>query len=768
MAIYNTSAVKPTMIFTSDVVDIGVTAGEDLTIKMGDASAANKVSFVDSAGVEVASINSDGVASFLGGSIYNDDVPLYLGTSSDAAILWETADANANEMIIALPTGGATNVPVLVLGDATLLNKDLGLFNGVTYPTFAVVDDAAVSAVRLYHDGTRAWLESVGAAGTIVSFSDVIESRNYLAINNSNTSYALIGTTADDGVKLAMLMNDGGDNGNLILTTQANKEKDHDHETISAQPTLWLHSSTDPDTDNTQYLSLYHNATDSNIASGKGLIKFSATGFEFNQYLNLTAAAPSITFSSGTYGQIKSSTDDGLLIHLGTDGGANNNLIITAATSSAKDHDHEVMSTNPTVFFHSSTNPDVSNNEWGSITHDTNDLVIVTGAEVGTGSVPTTKTNGVRIDASTLTTANDLDYGLHVTRTLNDAVAFGSNETFDLFKGTITATNVAGWKAVNLINLLYGASSYFKVANNGIATSLNGFTTQATTGVAGFYMGGGGEAMGWRPITDRGTNLSLGVDGYGNNVVNITTDLNKTKDHGQAIMLPNPTMRFYSSGDVAVSNNLFGELTHNGGNFVISGGANVGIGSGPVTTNNGIQISPQALTSSGANDFAVSIDRTLNDTNVPAGGETFTGLKLNIIPTDVTGWDTLNLADLQWNGVSKFKVDYNGTYQAQGRELGTQGTDVASANDITLGLGNYFDITGTTQVNRIAKAGWTAGSRVILQFDGVVTVKDAQAGDATWASILVSSSADYTSAAGSMVEIVYDGASFRLYPIFAE
>lgn len=71
------------------------------------------------------------------------DVPLTFGTGGIAQMLWETADANANELLLALPAGGAVNVPVFVIGDQaapTIINRDLGFFNGITQPLVAVVD----------------------------------------------------------------------------------------------------------------------------------------------------------------------------------------------------------------------------------------------------------------------------------------------------------------------------------------------------------------------------------------------------------------------------------------------------------------------------------------------------------------------------------------------------------------------------------------------------------------------------------------------------
>lgn len=56
------------------------------------------------------------------------------------------------------------------------------------------------------------------------------------------------------------------------------------------------------------------------------------------------------------------------------------------------------------------------------------------------------------------------------------------------------------------------------------------------------------------------------------------------------------------------------------------------------------------------------------------------------------------------------------------RILGRQGTDVASASTITLGDGNQFTVTGTTTINLMSATGWTAGSRVTIQFQSNITV----------------------------------------------
>jgi hypothetical protein len=91
-------------------------------------------------------------------------------------------------------------------------------------------------------------------------------------------AYGHWGMGVDDGLRLAVGETDGGGNRNVIITSYANRSKDHDHETLSADPTLFIHSVTDPDTDNTEYIKITHDQTDGNIDCGKGTLNLGATG----------------------------------------------------------------------------------------------------------------------------------------------------------------------------------------------------------------------------------------------------------------------------------------------------------------------------------------------------------------------------------------------------------------------------------------------------------------------------------------------------------
>ena len=115
-------------------------------------------------------------------------------------------------------------------------------------------------------------------------------------------------------------------------------------------------------------------------------------------------------------------------------------------------------------------------------------------------------------------------------------------------------------------------------------------------------------------------------------------------------------------------------------------------------------------------------------------------------------------------GVSDGGTNNNGaltltTLTVLGRRLGAKGADVASAGDITLGAGNYFVITGTTTINTISATSWTAGTCVILQFSGSVTVKNATAG--AGAQLKLAGSADFSATADDTLTACYDGTFWR-------
>lgn len=100
---------------------------------------------------------------------------------------------------------------------------------------------------------------------------------------------------------------------------------------------------------------------------------------------------------------------------------------------------------------------------------------------------------------------------------------------------------------------------------------------------------------------------------------------------------------------------------------------------------------------------------------------------------------------------------------SDGRFLAAKGSDVASADEITLGAnGNYFDITGTTTINHITKTDWQAGSVVVLQFDANVTVThNAGTPTGTEASLILAGAVDFSATPDDTLQLAYDGVTWR-------
>jgi hypothetical protein len=102
-----------------------------------------------------------------------------------------------------------------------------------------------------------------------------------------------------------------------------------------------------------------------------------------------------------------------------------------------------------------------------------------------------------------------------------------------------------------------------------------------------------------------------------------------------------------------------------------------------------------------------------------------------------------------------------GSARFDNRMLGAQGANVASAGNVTLGGdGNVFIITGTTTINCIDTAGWTAGSFVVLEFSGALTITD-NSGACSGTNKAINIGAAYTTSADDTLAIMYDGTNWK-------
>ncbi len=135
--------------------------------------------------------------------------------------------------------------------------------------------------IEAYHNQTDAIVESASGAlrlrattgvlrtfGQSTIFDDDFGSFNFH--HDDENMLQIILNRTNDEIKFGVL--DGGGN-QLILTNSSNAGNDHDH-AVQTDPTFYIHSDTDPDTDNTQWLSFAHTKTNAIFGLGTGAYIF--------------------------------------------------------------------------------------------------------------------------------------------------------------------------------------------------------------------------------------------------------------------------------------------------------------------------------------------------------------------------------------------------------------------------------------------------------------------------------------------------------------
>lgn len=137
--------------------------------------------------------------------------------------------------------------------------------------------------------------------------------------------------------------------------------------------------------------------------------------------------------------------------------------------------------------------------------------------------------------------------------------------------------------------------------------------------------------------------------------------------------------------------------------------------------------------------FGTQVPKSMAFPNTPAPTSTFYEDRIAVFKTD-----------LSTNFLGK-------VYLTNGR-LEPDTALIVAANNLTLGLGNVFLVSGATQINAITISGWQAGSSPIyLVFSGAPLVKNNTAGGAGTATILLAGRTDFQAAAGDVLSLLYDG-----------
>ena len=249
-------------------VGVGGTNNEDICFNLESNS--NRVTMFSNTAVNTLALSGFGMTVI-------DDQAISMGNSGDFGMAWETT-GNDNFQV-GLIVGSADSsgyYSIMEKGDMGNANRSptSNWPNGATPadPTFCVVSsDAAGGAddvICLWHDQGGGFVAS--GDGDLVFKSPT----GYLFLDTDAGGSFTILPSGGSVDQLVFGIRDLVGN-QLIITNSLNEDKDHNHATTT-DPTLFIHSDTSPDSDDTQWMSLAHVKTGGELTLGFGNLSIEA------------------------------------------------------------------------------------------------------------------------------------------------------------------------------------------------------------------------------------------------------------------------------------------------------------------------------------------------------------------------------------------------------------------------------------------------------------------------------------------------------------
>jgi len=134
-----------------------------------------------------------------------------------------------------------------------------------------------------------------------------------------------------------------GDNvGNqLVITNEANRNKDHDHNPTT-DPTLFIHSDTNPDNANDEWISMTHDKTNGRLLTGSGAVEIEQSSFPVAKIIRTSVGTNAVSSAFEVNGITTNNMLDGfgtgIVFSLQDDTSAENNVARIAAVRDGADN----------------------------------------------------------------------------------------------------------------------------------------------------------------------------------------------------------------------------------------------------------------------------------------------------------------------------------------------------------------------------------------------------------------------------------------------
>jgi len=362
----------------------------------------------------------------------------------------------------------------------------------------------------------------------------------------------------------------------------------------------------------------------------------------------------------------------------------------------------------------------------------------------------------------TLTSGGTDDKGIIITQTLNDTGAAGGSDVYRGIKFTLTETDITGWDEVNFLDFIRGTDRVFNVSNTGKLTL---DAADAGTHLTMLNTQGSGSSS-WTIARDGAPNLKFSVVSSADRVLTFdnTGSADLLVNFGSGSTSQSLTKGVFITDALEVDG--IGYFDSNievaGSNLLVAAGTRIthDLATGAIMSANTNQTVESMMIFTGATNNHIIVaewaDQAFDFEHTQQTHPTWYIHSANQSTTEWIGFWYDGNGKI---GVGAGALEIDPSLICTKRLIQKQGSDVASAADITLGEGNYFDITGTTQIDTMVATNWAPGSVVHLQFDANVTVKHATAGGG--AQFQLSAAGDFAATAGDTLSLVYDGTYWR-------
>lgn len=281
---------------TADTVNNGIllegASGENFTLYVdssgrGAFDSTGVMMFTNAGGGDIT-LNSDDDATLRA----DDDVSLRCG--DDTANGFVYVKDGDGDIKVAFGEDGNSGFNVhdpqhtLSVNGTTNLNGSVGIRAPNPDVTLAINQSADDSGIKISgyddmsSDSYQVYIDNTGKTQTISTDRMVIQSDVQIDYQINLAEGSVTYGVSPGGTEAYMIRPSGGASKSQLLFTSAdnvgnqfvysnyaNRDKDHDHST-QTDPTLYIHSDTDPDTNNTQYLSLSHDKNNAVFGLGAG------------------------------------------------------------------------------------------------------------------------------------------------------------------------------------------------------------------------------------------------------------------------------------------------------------------------------------------------------------------------------------------------------------------------------------------------------------------------------------------------------------------